>query len=1364
MHKDSRGFLWFGTGYGLNRFDGKEFEWFFPKESLQEREKDDLASNFIHHIFEDADGWLWLITLKNEYDLSSFYIRSISFLNIHTGEIKSLSEKFGEDLPIELFKIQLIRELPDESLLFVSETGKCTKYLPKSGFRSFQLEFAYHKIIDLIPLSANSFWTVVNLTWEPPREVLIKTDTTGKILKQIEKFPLEDTYFVGEDTQNRLWFGLELDGNDIPPIPTYFLSENEELVIPDWSTFNLPWGKIGIPPKFRAVYTDPSIPYFWSKANNQFFVFDIEGNLIYDFGNAPLSRDERWDLRILFDGNTAWMTDGKSGLSAIELYPNHFKKYLHGDPNSDSDNFSCRGIVSDKFGRIWVGTYSNAQLIDKENQTISPIKEIDYPAITKDRQGNIWTYGYDGLVQFKFPDFEPEYFTYNEYRYGDFWAIYEDRQGLIWYSKGADLFVLNPETKKSRILSKQKDFPDFGDTYFYFITQKDENSLWLAGDRGLFVYHYEKGIIAQYNSDQKNEFYIPAKDIHHLCKDADGVIWLATGDEGLIRWTMDDEQQTEASTNLSTVDRPPPIIQQFTIANGLSSNVLHSVYEDDFNHLWMSSENGVIQFNKTNFSVKNYFLEDGITDNEFNRISHYQDEDGTIYFGSVNGITAFHPKDFYQNEEIEYNAPLEILSFQQFSSEIDSLEDRTMELAANGKIELQPGDRFFNLKPALLDYENSERIQYVYRMEGLNKKWTTTRNNELTFNGLPYGEYILKIKAHNGNGRFSKNKISIPVEVIRPIYLRWWFLILAFLGTVATGFFFLKWRTNRLIQQRNLLEKQVEERTKTISKQAEELRQLDKVKSRFFANVSHELRTPLTLMLAPISSLLKGKEDKNRQQQLLKLAQNNGRHLLKLINEILDLTKLESGKLELKETGVLLHPFLTRLVSSFESYAQQKKIDFRFYFKFDKELYVFLDMDKFEIIVNNLLSNAFKFTPPEGKIEVHVSEDSNIQITIKDSGQGIHSNDLPYIFDRFYQSKQPDAPTQGGTGIGLALCREYVSLFNGKIWAQSELGNGSSFFVEIPKRLSVVNYPVSIENHEIESNFEAQSINNDFQVIEKNTQNNTPELATDTQEDTTILIVEDNQNLRKYLTSILEKKYLIQTAENGKEALQILNEYAEIHHSPFITHHLIISDVMMPIMDGFTFLNHVKSNEKLRHIPMIMLTARAEKEDKLRALRIGVDDYILKPFEEDELLVRIENLLKNSEERRQFFETEMKENQFGKESINIATTISQEDQLWLEKLEQTVKKQIGNFDFTTEGLAFDMAISRRQLNRRIKKLTGLSTGEYVREVRLQEARRLLENRKYSTVKSVAYSVGLKSLDYFSKQFKERFGVNPSKYL
>lgn len=530
----------------------------------------------------------------------------------------------------------------------------------------------------------------------------------------------------------------------------------------------------------------------------------------------------------------------------------------------------------------------------------------------------------------------------------------------------------------------------------------------------------------------------------------------------------------------------------------------------------------------------------------------------------------------------------------------------------------------------------------------------------------------------------------------------------------------------------------------------EELKKLDGLKSNFFANVAHELRTPLTLIVGPINSVLKSENLANRDFTLLKRAQQSGKDLLKLVAAILDLSKMESGKMELTEVPTLLFPFFRRMIAAFETNASNKNIQLNYNYSAAKPLQLAIDKDKLEIIINNLLSNALKFTPKNGAITIEILDlESKMQLSVKDTGRGIHPDDLPNIFNRFYQSKQPNAVLEGGTGIGLSLSQELVKVMNGKIWVETELGVGSTFFVEFPRRetfgevlekeVNPMVHPASIR--------EKTSLST---VVLENSKDK-PDL----------LIVEDNDALRAYLITILTPYYTIQTASDGQEAWTLLttrfatSDTEEAIRLP----RLIISDVMMPRMDGFQLLEAIKAKEILRPIPIIMLTARVAKEDKLKALRIGVDDYILKPFEEEELLVRIENLLRNAQERKVYVTLEKE----GKTTKEPAPTISKEAIKWLETVENLSQKYFADVQFSIPRMASTLAMSERSLQRQLKKLTGLTPNQYLHEIRLQEARKLLENKEFDTVNKVAYAVGFSDAKNFSRRFKQRFGKTPSAY-
>ena len=516
---------------------------------------------------------------------------------------------------------------------------------------------------------------------------------------------------------------------------------------------------------------------------------------------------------------------------------------------------------------------------------------------------------------------------------------------------------------------------------------------------------------------------------------------MATGGGGLVQLSLNEDLLVDT-------------FLQFTEIDGLSNNNLYAVYADEQEQLWMSSDYGIIQFDKNTFRAKAYLPKDGTTHHEFNRISHHQSKDGRLYFGSLNGTTAFYPSEVNGLDQV-YNAPLHLSKYEQYSRAKDKVLDYTAELKNGDKIVLRPYDRIHNLSFSLLEYINAKQNRYRYKLEGYNKEWIHIKENNISLGALPYGNYTLHIEGQGADGRYSTQKLMIPIEVLRPFYAQWgfWLLVSGFLLLLIIAIY--RWRVQTLEKQKLKLEQVVIERTKTIEQQTEELRQLDQVKSRFFANISHELRTPLTLILGPLKTVLESNKPQEVQSKLLKIAHKNGKNLLGLVNEILDLTKLESGNLALKEEPVLLYPLLSRIVASFESYAESLEVHFSLDYQATKNLQVELDTDKFQKIVNNLLSNAFKFTPKNGKVFIVLKEEErHLRLMVEDNGRGIHPDDLPYVFDRFYQTQRPMAQAEGGTGIGLALCMEYAKLFDAQLRVASTLGQGSTFTFEfdIPRR------------------------------------------------------------------------------------------------------------------------------------------------------------------------------------------------------------------------------------------------------------------------------------------------------------------------
>lgn len=555
-----------------------------------------------------------------------------------------------------------------------------------------------------------------------------------------------------------------------------------------------------------------------------------------------------------------------------------------------------------------------------------------------------------------------------------------------------------------------------------------------------------------------------------------------------------------------------------------------------------------------------------------------------------------------------------------------------------------------------------------------------------------------------------------------------------------------------LVEQKHQ-QQEMEQDNKMLEIRAKELQSLNQLKSRFFANVSHELRTPLTLILGPLNSMLKSKSLDARNTKLAVLGKKNAKVLLQLVHEILDLNKIESGKLELETAPTLILPLLQQLSERFLGIAEQKNINFQLNIQISTDLEVELDAKKVEKVIANLLSNAFKFTPNGGQIRFQALHDEEyLRIKVKDNGSGITPYDLPLIFNRFFQSSLPNAPKKGGTGIGLSMALEFTKLMKGRIGVTSTLGKGSTFFFKVPiqigKHLKASPVAPTIPAPSIPKK-ELLPAAVDF-----------PNQATKTKEPAHLLLVEDNEDLNEYLQIILGDRYQITTAKNGKIAWQLLNNPQPTTRNP----DLILSDIMMPEMDGYQLLDKLKGADRFRATPVIMLTALAELTNKLKALRIGVDDYITKPFEEAELIARIDNLLQNSRLRQEYYQQQKNDSVKQANSSNATVQHSQAEAEWLETLEAFIKSAMSDFEFTVEDLANQCAMSRRNLERKTKKLIGLTPAQYIQEIRYREARSLLESQTIKNIKEITAKVGLKDLANFSKNFKKRFGRLPSDYL
>jgi signal transduction histidine kinase/DNA-binding response OmpR family regulator/ligand-binding sensor domain-containing protein len=1298
IYQDQQGFIWMGTRYGLNRFDGHKFTWYTE-------EKNGLQSNEINHILEDQNGRLWLF-------YTGIYLRKephqIDIFDPITQRANSFENTFGQLAPFSHREVQCYGKKEAGELLFVTD-GKLHT-LAGDTFKTLSVDLGKYRFVKAVHwLRGGKYLLILDRGTGMNFEVLI-IDQDGHALQRYahpRTFELsvyhqnEEGYKLfryasdtGGDGRLMQFFQIDYEGHQsIDPTATAAFADQ-----------NISWN-------YLSNYVGRTAEYYWViDGVRQLRIVPLEGGTPEIFSLSENHLEYTTD--ILFDNLGNLWASTQFGVYQFSLKKPRFRKLLS---TSDNQLFACRRMVVDNQNQLFV-LVENRQGIWKVDLNTGEQMQAFKMQSTKQSLGIntaghlLFTWGEKLYYLDPVTLQTVNTFALDPPPANDAWAIHEDKYGKIWFDdRGLGSLRCVFQDSLVDITGWDGDEASF-QVYQFF--EEPSDTTWLSTNGGLYRMDIKTGqMLGRYWKKGTGAFYLPYDNIQHLHKDEDGSFWLATANQGLVNWHPQ-----------------KGVIQRITRADGLLNNNLYAVYEDEQGTLWLPTDNGINSFNKQSREIRGYGVQDGLSHFEFNRISHCRDQNGNFYFGSLNGITAFNPKDFI-GDSTRYQAPMVITGFRQFDGESGTLVDATASLKQTHTITLQPADLFFQLEFALLEFTGAENINYAYRLEGQDEAWSYQKENTLRMRRLPYGTHTLQIKGQHEDGQWSKNELAIRIEVIRPIYLRPWFLVMAGLLVVVLFFVLNEWRISGMKARKKELEQTVAARTQQIAadkevieQQARELKSLDDFKTRLFANISHELRTPLTLILGPISSVLKFGNLNPRSKELLQKAQLSGQDLLKLIGSILDLSKLEAGKMPVHMEHIHLYSFLRQIISTFSSHAERLDIQLTFDYKAREALLIEFDREKLKAILQNFLSNALKFTTAGGKVSVRLVDlGHSIHLSVADTGRGIHARDLPHVFDRFYQAThdhrgESHMPEEGGTGLGLALCKEFADLLGADIQALSpdpETGIGSVFYVQFTKKEVVAtepppDYPVHI----------ASLGQSSFPMVSS----------------AHILVVEDDPDLREYLETILSAYCKVTTAENGQAALNQLNA-AGSNGTASPLPDLILSDLMMPLMDGFQLLEKLKSADPWRHIPVVILTARADISDKLRALRIGVDDYLLKPFEEEELLLRMENLLKNHFERVQHQATNGQPVAAADVSGLDQTPhpmISAEDMDWLEQLEHLVESRVSEPSLTADFLADTLNISRRSFFRRVKQLTGLTPNEYLREARLQYAHRMLENRTHST--------------------------------
>lgn len=1334
IFQDSNDYLWIGNQYGLDRYDGYEFKHYNSKINGLNPNGQSL-----NEIQEDDQNQIWLSYSKVTSDI--YWDRPIESIQIFSPELEKaidLEDYLKEEAEVlKNSKLTLIAvQDPKRRVWLSSLDGALFLYQNKKLKKVYQKEGALFNRLAVD--DADNIWI-------GSKNEVYKLSPQGDLIN-VFRF---DQAVVG------LWVAGELEVKIathfgkigkitlFEPIHIWSLTKTGEIV-----PFALKKDSValeidhnfGVSP-FALYRTNKG--FWYAMVSKKLNLFGPQGNWLGAFGNFfEKEMEYRFDdSNSSKDGTCFWCTS-PFGLSKASYKKNHFNIVHKTEALSNS-----RDILEDENGILYISN-KDTYKIDPSTGQIDRLLETHGPSLYY-RNGLLISSAFSGTAFFHALNLESQEDTMIFKKsisetgvtpgtaINDFLDLEQSNDLLIGTTIG--LYYIDPENYSVKAFSKYNQFQSLKKSSVKYL-HKNASGIWLASSNGLYLLDEEKGIINHFNSENSN---LNFDDLVHIYEDETGVFWMATKGGGLISWKPGSADQSD--------------YKRYTTKDGLSNNYTYAVYEDDFNKLWIPSDLGLMCMDKSTKQIRTYLKEDGLPHNEFNFNSHFQSKDRTLYFGGLGGIISFQPKDFALENKNKTNLLMTL--YQLFDEDTENLIDKTNELSQEKSIKLYPSNLFFEMEFTYMDFNDPSKHKFTYKIEGFHKNWNSMESNHLRINNLPYGNYTLKVKAGDLEKGWSSKELSYPIYVIKPFYLRLWFILSLIAFIAISSILAVRWRIRKLQKDKENLENEVKKRTleleedkKIIKKQSEDLMELDKVKSRFFSNITHEFRTPLTLIIGPLEQLV----DKSSSNFItskvkgskIKGALKNANHLLDLLSQLLDLSKLEEGKMPINYAHGDVISFTKDLFQRFKPLAENKLINISFTSDIEKWDIDF-DESKWTKIVLNLLSNAIKFTEQEGMIQLGLyqlikNNEEFIRLVVKDTGQGISKENLDKIFKRFYQIDGTLTRQQEGTGIGLALVKELVELQNGHVHVESSKGEGTTFEIEIPVvKIAADSKPFFVKtNAEIEAELQTTAPSKTKKLYNISLQDS---------DKLELLIVEDNQEIREYICSCLDSsKYNFSQAVNGKEGLAIANE---------IIPDLIISDVMMPIMDGFEMINSIRNNITTSHIPIIILTAKTSIDSRIEGLETGADAYLNKPFSHKELNVRIRKLL----EIRSLIQKFYHQLELDKDVPEIADKVSQKELDFIAKLKACIVQKIDDQQFGVEMLSKEMGMSRMQLHRKLKALSNRTAGELIKSTRLDKAFELLKEGNLN-VSEIAYETGFSSPGYFSTSFKKKFNISPSEVL
>lgn len=1390
------GFLWVGTHDGLNQFDGYSFKVYRndPEDSLS------ISDNNITTLFVDQKGNLWIGTENG--GLSRYNSQDDTFINyrhklydartISSDYVTSITEDADHQLWVGT--VMGLNRFDDQTQHFSRYFHEIAVQVNRQTIDSLKRLQLPETVIHVLARLENKEFLNERSFVRALRRSLSGEEIDQYMLSILRyaRLRTKSDYIkaLQADDKGNLWIGYEHDGlayfnpgtkklKSYQHIPGQAgsLSSNEilslcldkhdlwigtrngllsrlDIAADTFSTYVLPekghnMEAMLVDSKGTLWIGNDYGLYRYDKSRKEFYIYQHQETNEFSLSTTA--------VKAIFEDSqqNLWVGCDQGGVN-ITLTDNPFQHFKHNpeSPNSLSKN-SISSLLEDRHGNIWIGYYAmGIDVWHKERQELTHYAHQASDAyslgkgtvfdIHEDRDGEIWVGTYEGGLQL----FDRENKRFITYKHdpadmesisgNDIRSIVEDEQGSLWLAvHGKGINVFNKHTKKVRRYQAQYlDWQNsLANDWVYTLYIDKKGNIWAGSVFGVSVLKKGAKDFVTYSKENRK---LSHNSVRAILEDHQGNMWIGT------------------ENGLNLLDKQTNKFRSFSEKDGLPNSTIHGLLQDKHGYLWISTNNGLVRFDPGANSFIQYTVSDGLQADEFFPGTCHQGKSGAMYFGGPNGLNMFFPEKIHPDTG---SVPVRLTGLQLFNKPVD-IKDSILGRPLDQKtsICLRHDQNMISFEYVGLNFKNPEKVQFAYMLEGFDADWNYVgTKREATYTNLDAGDYVLKVKAANSDGVWNENSRELALKILPPF----WMTPVAFVL-----YFFLVLCLLYLFRRSALAKERLKNKLKLQKLEAQKTHELDMLKLKFFTNISHEFRSPLTLILGPIERLMLEHENIDAVQRMdyYKLVNRNAQRMLRLVNQLLDMSAIDAGFMKLSVVRYDVVDFCRNISDAFIYRASDLEIQYTFNSNVEKaEVYV--DHDKLEKILYNLISNALKSTPAGGEVSVRLSLKEHtdpelplsllekgaagnvfLKLEVEDNGSGVPPAQQLKIFERFYQIDNK-LLKKSGTGIGLALVKQLVERHYGTIMLESEEGKGSKFMVWLP---------VSKERYGAEEIGEGRpkigekvlDIRSVYQCLDSDA----PQVEAENNEKQlmghpAVLIVEDCEEVRRYISRSLRKEYVIYEAGDGKSGLEkVLDKNPD----------LVISDVMMPGMDGLEFCRKLKNDPQTSHIPVVLLTARSTEKYELEGLNTGADDYISKPFNMLLFKARIRNIIDSRQKIKEKLYSDL-----SFEPKNIATNCL--DQAFVNKLLAVIESHLSDESFNPDALAVSMHLSRSQLYKKIKGLTGLSVSILIRNIRLRKACELLKTHSMS-ISEVAYQVGFSDPGYFAKCFKEMYSQSPSEYL